>query len=548
MGLRAGNKYKELAQRNRRPQKQITKPMFMPPLQGGINAMAGAANIPPTDALRMINMVPGEYGVFVRRGYREHCPPVPAGTGIRTFMPFASTSDTVDNSKLFVATNDGIYDATLPNTTPVKVLDWPIKAGNAGYCSWHNYQTAAAPFLLVADGENGYWIYNGNTVTWAAATLTGTGPTAAQVDFVTVWKNHVWLVQRSTSRAAYLETGIVQGNILGVYDFGNKFRYGGNLKGLWNWTLDGGEGVDDYLVAVGSSGDVLVFKGVLPDPDDQQAFGLHGSFWIGQPPRGRRIADDFGGDLLLMSAYGLVQLSKLIGGAPLQNPEAQLSYKVNPRISTLMETTSHLHGWEVKLHPRDQLIFINTPKVSGYPYFQFVFHTLTRAWTVFNGLPIQTSETFRTKLMMGDENNRIYTYDGHTDKVMLADAGATSQSIEWEQFGSFQGYGSQAVFKRVQLLRPQFVGDRVPVYQIAPRYDFDLSPLPGSPAVVPPGDDTWDHGLWDGAHWSGGYIVNQPPYGAFGVGRHVAIQMRGRSSGETIHVGTDVMYDAGGIL
>ena len=547
MGLRAGNKFKELAGQRHRPQKQNTKPVFMPPLQGGINTIAGAANIPPTDALRIINMIPREYGVAVRRGYREWCPPVPLGTGIRTIMAYGSRTAFIDTSRLFVATNDGIYEATTPGLLPVKVLDWPVKSPDAGYCSWHNYQTLAGQFLLVCDQANGYYVFNGTLNTWALGAPSGPGvPTATNYDFVTVWKNRVWLCQRNTATAWYFDAVGTFAGACKSFDFGNKFKYGGHLKGVWNWTLDGGEGVDDYLVAVSTSGDLVVYKGT--DPDTFGDFIMHGSFWIGQTPKGHRIADDYGGDLLVLSAYGLIQLSKLIGGAPLQDPQAQISYKVNPRLSKLLAETDNNYGWEVRLHPRDQLIFINTPKVSGYPDFQFVYNTLTKAWTVFNGLPINTSETFRTMLFMGSTENQLFVYDGHVDNVLLADDGATARTISWEQFGSFQAYGAEATYKRVQLMRPQFIGEVVPAYYIAARYDFDLSQIPGAPTFVGSAAGTWDAGLWDGATWGGDYIVNQPLVGGFGVGRHVALQLRGRSAGETIHVGTDVLFDTGGML
>jgi hypothetical protein len=63
-----------------------------------------------------------------------------------------------------------------------------------------------------------------------------------------------------------------------------------------------------------------------------------------------------------------------------------------------------------------------------------------------------------------------------------------------------------------------------------------------------PAGGLWNSGLWDGDTWGGGFITNQPPWGGTGVGRHIAINIRGRSSNETIHVGTDVMFDTGGLL
>jgi len=179
---------------------------------------------------------------------------------------------------------------------------------------------------------------------------------------------------------------------------------------------------------------------------------------------------------------------------------------------------------------------------------QFVYHHATKAWAQFIGMPIRTAETWDGQLYFGDETNHVYTYDGHLDRVMLADDGATANAIEWELLTTFQSYGMPAQFKRVQLMRPMFIGGAVPAYLLAARYDFDVSALPGSPSYIPPTSGGWDSGLWDTAIWGGGYIVNQPPYGGTGVGRHIALTMRGRSTALTIYVGTDVLLDVGGML
>ena len=79
---------------------------------------------------------------------------------------------------------------------------------------------------------------------------------------------------------------------------------------MYNWSLDGGDGIDDYLVVVGSSGDVSVWQGTDPKSD----FGTVGSWQIGDIPYGRRIGVEYGGDLFLLSIYGLISLSSLLNG------------------------------------------------------------------------------------------------------------------------------------------------------------------------------------------------------------------------------------------
>lgn len=552
MPLAAGAKFRELAGRKKRPQPQITKPQFLPPSQGGLNTIDGAANTPPQDALRLINMIPAQYGTMVRKGYVEHCEPIPLGDGIKTIVPYTAKTDSADDSKLFACTSDGIYEITTPIVAPTKVFDWPTKDTNTGWCSWHSYTTLAGQFILLCDLTNGYHIYTGSTDTWAAAPALVSGdpilypaPDVDDLVFVTVWKNRVWLVQKDTGTAWYMEVGTITGEIM-PFNFGNKFRHGGDLEGLWCWTMDGGEGIDDYLVSLSQGGDCLVYKGT--DPAVAGEFNLHGSFWLGTVPSGRRQGSEFGGDLLMLSSYGLIQLSKLIGGLPMTDEALSISHKINIRLNQFISRTLDDFGWEVKSYPQEQLIFVTSPLETGQPQNQFVYHTSTKAWTQFNDLPMTTGEMWLSKFYIGDEDNRIYTYEGYVDHVLLEDDGESSEAIEWEGFTSFQSYGAPAVFKRVQMLRPQFIGGAIPSYLIAPRYDFDVSTLAGSPSYIVPPGGLWDTGLWGTDVWGGGYIASQPPYGAFGVGRHVAIQMRGRSSAELTHVGTDVLYDLGGLL
>src|SRR5574343_18684 len=190
MPLVAGKRFAELAGRKRRQQMQLTKPIFWPAAQGGINAVQGAAEVPPSDALIMTNMIPNQYGVHVRKGYRQHTPAIPLGDGIKTLVPFQDDDSTAPVNRLFACTSDGIYDVTTAGAAPIKVLDFPVKDDKTGWCSWHHYTTVAGQFVLLCDQSNGYFIYTAATNTWAAGSVSG-GVTAGVLDFVTVWKNRV---------------------------------------------------------------------------------------------------------------------------------------------------------------------------------------------------------------------------------------------------------------------------------------------------------------------------------------------------------------------
>lgn len=541
--------FRELSSRRKRGQRQNTKSMFMPPMQGGVNSISPASQMPVTDALVLNNMIPSRIGVHVRKGYREHCEAVPLGDGIKTLIAVETIkSDGSGTPRLFACTSDGIYECTTAGAATVKVQDFAIKGSATGWCSWTSYTTPAASFILVCDQANGYYTYNVGTNVWAKIALGGGGVTGidpALFDFVMVWKNRVWFVERNSTRGWFLPVGAVLGAANSI-DFGNKFRYGGFLKSLWNWSLDGGEGIDDYLVALGSAGDMVIYKGT--DPATVGEFNMKGWWFVGKPTEGRRQGGDIGGELMLLTSYGVVQTSSLISGLPITNEQVSISYKINPSINQLIQAGVANAGWMLKMLPSEQIMLVLTPKEVGQPYLQFCYNTATRAWCTLTGMPMKSAEVWQGSLYFGGDDNRIYVYDGYSDNVLLADDGESATAVEWESLTSFQGLGLPSNIKRVQFIRPLFIASTPPTFSVQARYDFDTSQIPGSPSYVAPVGSLWDSGLWGTAVWGGGRIVNAPPSGAFGMGRHVAIAMRGRSATETIFVGTDLMVDMGGLL
>jgi hypothetical protein len=551
--LQAGKKFAKLAMGKRTPQKQNTTPVFFPATQGGINAVSAASDVPPQDALLLINLIPAEKGVRVRKGWIEHCIAVPLGDGIKTLVPFTHQDVDAPIDKLFGLTSDGIYDVTTPAVAPVKVFDFPIKSGEAGWAQWTHYTTIAGQFILLTDKANGYIVYTASTDTWAAGSISADPSVAPAVItpalcvFVMVWKNRVWFIEVDTGTAWYLPVGTYTGATAKPFYFGNKFKYGGYLKSLWNWTLDGGEGVDDYLVAVGSAGDMVVYKGT--DPATVATFNQSGWWYIGKPLQGRRQGANMGGELLLTTNFGVLQTSKLIAGQPVTDQAVSMSYKINPAFNQTSDRMGEFYGWEPVFIPKEQLMMFITPKEVGQPYLQYVYNTATRAWCVFIDMPVKTGVMWKNKFYFGTDDNRIASYDGFLDEVYLDPlVDGTFEPIQWESLTGFQGFNQPSIWKRVQFMRPLFIGAATPVFKIVAKYDFDLTPPAGSPVFPPTTGGVWGIGIWDFSTWGGGYFTTKSTKGGSGMGRYVALYMRGRSSTEIVHVGTDVLYDGGGLL
>lgn len=499
----------------------------------------------PDEAIFLKNIFPSRYGCKVRNGYMEYATNVGTG-GVRTILPYVGT--TTANNKLFACSQAAIYDVTAGGAAPANVLAFGISNTESGYGGWTLFVTIAGHFLVYTDEANGYKLYTETTGLWTTVTMGGGAGQISGVDpatfaWVTIFKSRLWFVPKNSASAWYLPVGSVTGAAV-EFNFGNKFKHGGYLVALYNWTLDGGEGVDDYLVAISSSGDVIIYKG--NDPASATDFNQKGAWYIGQIPVGRRIAGSFGGELYILSAYGLIPLTKLIAGALIQQQDIYVSRKINPLINEQMKATRTTIGWEVKLVPGDNLLLISAPKRTGLSYLQFVQALNTEGWSTFIDVPYNTADVWIDDFYIGDTSNRVLKYTGNADNVSLAGTGAVD--IQFSVLQTFQEDGPVGAYKRAQFIRPVFIASAAPAYVAEVRYDYDLSELFGAPSASTVGGALWDSGIWDSSLWSVELAVVGNLRGASGMGRTMAVGIQGNSQAEVILVRTDLMRDVGGLL
>lgn len=257
------------------PQGQQTQATVLPAPTQGIQANKSLMAMEPTEAIYSYNLLPKEYGMEVRPGYREFAD-ISDNTEVRSVMEFHDGLD----SKLFAATTTGIYDITAGGTinAAAPVYTWPFTGGDAGFCIHVNFSNSAGQHLLVCDEQNGYVRYS-TSGGWVVGGVTG--PTGGDTKLVHVceFKEKLWFVEKETGMGWYLATSAITGAATS-FVFGKKFAKGGYLRGLFNWTIDGGDGIDDYLIAVGDEGDILAYKGV--DPAQPGDFQKVGNWYVGQ--------------------------------------------------------------------------------------------------------------------------------------------------------------------------------------------------------------------------------------------------------------------------
>lgn len=435
--------------------------------------------------------------------------------------------------------------------------------------------TAYASGNKVANGGNVYTCTTGGTsgttgpsgtstgitdgsVTWdyvSAETTTAIGPSLADQNagftadpasfvFATAWKSRLWFVEKTSSRAWYLDTNSVYGTATS-FDFGSKMRAGGPLVGLYNWSYDGGGGMDTLLVGLSTAGDVVIYEGT--DPTSATTFGLSGCWFVGGVPYGRRIATDYGGDVLVLSTLGVLPLSKLVIGNSVLDRSQYATAKISNLFNQLAQTYSTLQGWALYVHPTDNALLVTVPAATGSATNQLAMSFATRGWSQYRSLPILSAGVWAGQLYFGTADGRVCINTGYVDNVLRTNSNSYSP-VAYSVLPAFRD-GGDARLKQVRMLRANMLADTPnPLVQLTAKYDLDsLEPSPPSGTGVAT-SGTWDNATWDTSIWGGDYTPSTTLVGATGIGRFVSVAIQGNAITRTTVAGVDIFFEEGGYM
>jgi hypothetical protein len=497
----------------------------------------------PLTAVRLENLIPRVFGVQLRKGYKRWCT-MPGGE-IRKLMDYSSPDGDVQK---FAASSDGdVYEVTaaLPSSTVPPIAFTAIGPYRNGEYSYTNFTTSTGVHYLVAVcAGSGMWVYDGTTWTQIVA---GTAPLQIDgvdpidFDFVMIWKSRLWFIEKDTTVAWYLPVGQVAGTAK-AFNFGSLLPHGGSLAMLTNWTMDGGQGMDDNLVAIASEGDVIIYQGI--DPDTAATFNMVGRWYLGRVPVGRRFATQYSSDIAIVSERGLCFLSELMRGQAFF-ANAIIAQNVNAQLATEVAETLDQHYWEVAFLPHEQLIVINRPATATAEV-QYAYEVNNKAFCNLTGLPMLTVENLDGRSYFGDnEGNMWWVFEGNADGSVDDVIG---KDLEGILLTTFQPMGEGVRLKRFLMLRPSFTSRSPPAVNAKLNNDWTFSMPPGAPPYTTSGESLWDSGRWNTAVWSGETNSYEAWIGCVGTGRFAAMALQVRGEADTTLIGWSALVEAGGIL
>jgi len=379
---------------------------------------------------------------------------------------------------------------------------------------------------------------SGNASVVGTYTTVGiTGVDSSNFISVNLFKNRLYFTQKDTLTCWYLPVDSIAGAASPLY-FGGIARNAGYLQAMGTWTLDAGQGADDYAVFVTSMGEVIVYNGT--NPSDAATWQLKGVWQLGQT-FSRRCFFKWAGDLLLLTQDGLVPLASALQSSRL-DPRINLTDKIYYAVSQAATTYYANFGWQINYFASENMLILNIPVSDGME--QYVMHTITKSWARFTGIEAYCWE-------VSGSNEIYFGGDGYVGNFYQAnaDSGSNIQAAAQQAYSYFDSPGQ---LKRFTMVRPIFQSNNgVPTTALNISTDFEpqteFGTLTFNPASTIGG--TWDFSLWDDALWSAGDIVTKTWYGVTGIGFAASVNLSIASQGIDFKwTSTDYVMEKGGVL
>jgi hypothetical protein len=456
--------------------------------------------------------------------------------GTRWF--FVATTTTAQTISSITRGGAGNLTATLTTAAPHGLVD-----GNRVTISGATEANYNGTYVIDVTGSTTF-TYTMATAPAANATVVGTytvigitGVNSNTFVNVNLFKNRLYFTQKDTLACWYLDVDAISGPASPLY-FGGIARNSGYLQAMGTWTIDAGQGSDDYAVFITSMGEAIVYNGT--DPDNADTWALKGVWQLGQT-FSRRCFFKYAGDLLLLTQDGLVPLASALQSSRL-DPRVNLTDKIYFAVSQAATLYYNLFGWQINYFASQNMIILSIPNPDGME--QYVMHTITKAWGRFVGIQGYCWEVSGDADMhFGGDGIVGLFYDGYSDDG--DNISATAQQ-------AYSYFDLPGQLKRFTLVRPilQSTGG-VPNVLCGLSVDFDTQSQLGAVQFNPStlADGNWDGSKWDQANWSGGLITTKIWQGVTGLGFAGSVNLNVASRNIELHwASTDYVMERGGVL
>jgi hypothetical protein len=476
----------------------------------GWDAISPLASMDPKRAPILNNWIPRPGWVELRGGYFPWVFLAENTTPVETLLVRRAQG----GEQMFAAVGSKIYDVS---NTGAPVL--AVSGFNSARWQWTNFTPALGTTVIqLVNGTDTLRQYNGSV--WSAPVITGLpgGLTTAAITNIHAQKRRLWYVLGNgvgggSTVAAFMPTDAIAGAIAGTLDLGANWNKGGYLVAIADWTVDGGNGPQDFMVFISSRGQISIFSGV--DPTDASTWTLAGTFDI-SPPVSLRCFTKLGSDVAIITQQGVLPLSQAL---PFE-PSAERSVAITARIQNAMALATtlgmDLFGWQLIAYAPQQVILLNVPQVEGVTQVQYVSNALTGAWCQFTGWNANCFEVYNEQLFWGGN-------DGSINKA-FAGGSDFSQPILADMQCAYNYFDAPGRSKRMTMVQPFISAGETITPFISIDTDFQIQSQ-SVPITILNGGALWDVAIWDSSVWFGSIIQTTQWLSAQAIGHALAVHL-----------------------
>jgi hypothetical protein len=453
---------------------------------GGWNARDPLANMPPSDAVKLLNWFPTPTDCEIRGGNVDHA----TLTGTCETLAVYNAMD--GTTEMYAVSDTDVYDVSSAGVGVAKTL-----TVTDGKFQWDNFGDGTSNWLIMVNGVDTpkYW----NGAAWVQVTGATspaiTGITTTDIVHLCVYHNRLYFLETNSLSFWYMPAGAA-GGAATEFDLSSYASKGGFLMWAATISFDGGEGLDDYIVFMTSQGQAIVYAGT--DPSTASAWILKGVYNLGKP-LGRRSFEKFGGDLIAVTQNGALPMSKVMQGAE-NIREFAITDKIQNSFNEAALNYGSNFGWDVTTYPLKSAMIFNIPVTVGGTHKQYVMNTITKAWGEFDSWDGECFVIFNDELYFGASGVVQKAWNG-TD-----DDGSNIVAIGKTAFNYFE-MTSQS--KKFNLFRPMLQTNGSISFLTGIDIDYSDNEITGLASYTTSASGVWDTGLWDSAFWAAGLEISK---------------------------------------
>lgn len=507
-----------LKQRLASAQQAVVQPYsFVSPIKGW-NTRDALDAMDPADAIQLDNLYPDAGGVSTRNGYTLYASGLGSGT-VKTLAEFYAGA----TRKFLAAASGAIYDVSASGAVGA-----PLASG-FGSDAWQTVSFLSR--LFFANGTDTMQVFDGTTLGNAAFTG-GSTPALNTLVAGFLYQQRLYFWQNNSTGFWYAQLNSISGT-LSFFDLSAYAPRGGNLVAMATYSLDGGNGVQDFAVFIMSSGDCLIYFG--NDPSNLLNWALVGTYAL-SPPVSPRAVCNYGAEAFVTTYDDHVPLKQQLSAATAGGLPARS--KVSNAVQAAVAANKGAFGWQALYYPKGRRLIFNIPNPDG-TFSQHVQNTgvqymetqtagvatgygMSSPWCRFVNMNASCWGLFKDSLYFGGAGGKIY----------LADTGSM------DLLGPVTAVGQQAwntlqspLRKRLTAIRPvlQTIGSLGYTFSVG--FDYGEVNIPVALVTSNPGSP-WDTSPWDTSPWSAEQVVNTlwSASGGSGVAISVALNISATES------------------